>query len=153
MSADRAEQPRAPLRSVVVVGAGLAGAQTLAALRSQGFDGRVTVLGDEGLEPYDRPPLSKELLTRTEPAWLRDELGSDLGAADDVRLDDGATGLTLDEGRVTVRTTAGEVIADAAVLATGAHARLPHGWDALTLHTAADAAALRAGLGRGARLV
>lgn len=153
MSADRTEPPRAALRSVVVVGAGLAGAQTLAALRSQGFDGRVTVLGDEGLEPYDRPPLSKELLTRTEPAWLRDELGSDLGAADDVRLDDGATGLTLDEGRVTVRTTSGEVVADAAVLATGAHARLPHGWDALTLHTAADAAALRAGLGRGARLV
>ena len=56
--------------SVVVVGAGLAGAQTVAALRTHGFTGRVTLLGAEGVPPYDRPPLSKELLSRPEPAWL-----------------------------------------------------------------------------------
>jgi NADPH-dependent 2,4-dienoyl-CoA reductase/sulfur reductase-like enzyme len=142
-------------RSVVVVGAGLAGAGTVTALRDQGFSGRVTVLGAEAEEPYDRPPLSKELLTRTTPAWLADEVGTRLHDADDVRLGTRATGLTLGAGApVTVTTDDGEVRADAAVLATGAHAVLPAGWSgARTLHTAADAAALRADLAPGRRLV
>lgn len=141
--------------SVVVVGAGLAGAGTVTALRDQGFTGRVTVLGAEAEEPYDRPPLSKELLTRTTPAWLADEVGTRLHDADDVRLGTRATGLTLGAGApVTVTTDDGEVRADAAVLATGAHAVLPAGWSgARTLHTAADAAALRADLAPGRRLV
>ena len=141
------------LRSVVVVGAGLAGSQAGTELRRSGFTGQVTLLGAEGVEPYDRPPLSKELLTRTEPAWLRDELGADLDAAD-VRLDSPATGLELTASGVRVHLAGGAVVADAAVLATGAHAvRIP-GWDsALTLHTTADAATLRAALVPGARLV
>ena len=75
-------------RDVLVVGAGLAGARTVAELREAGFDGRIRVLGAEGVPPYDRPPLSKHLLDRTEPAWLSDEIGVDLSAlADEVRLD------------------------------------------------------------------
>ncbi|WP_415803290.1 FAD-dependent oxidoreductase, partial [Isoptericola cucumis] len=81
-------------RSVVVVGAGLAGAQTVAALRAHGFAGHVTLLGAEGVPPYDRPPLSKELLTRPAPVWLRDDIGVDVEKlADDVRLADPATHL------------------------------------------------------------
>lgn len=145
-------RPATP-RSVVVVGAGLAGGQTVTELRRQGFAGPVTLLGAEGVEPYDRPPLSKELLTRTEPAWLRDELGVDLGSAD-VRLDSPATGLELTADGVRVRHADGAVVADAVVLATGAHAVRVPGWDpALTLHTAADAAVLRTALVPGARLV
>ncbi len=125
------------VRSVVVVGAGLAGARTVQALRAAGFAGRVTLLGAEGLEPYDRPPLSKELLSRPEPAWLRDELDVDLTGAD-VRLAEPATGLHHDADGITVRTAAGLHTADAAVLATGAGPVRPAGWDAaLTLHTAA----------------
>lgn len=136
------------------MGAGLAATRAAVALREQGFDGRVTVLGAEGVAPYDRPPLSKELLRRTEPAWLRDELGAGLEVADDVRLAEPATGLRVGDGSVTVHTAVGQVTADAAVLATGAHAVRPPGWDAaLTLHTAADAAALRQLLEPGARLV
>ncbi|WP_149204293.1 FAD-dependent oxidoreductase [Actinotalea subterranea] len=150
----RGPLPRAAVRSVVVVGAGLAGAQAVTALRAEGFDGRITLLGAEGVEPYDRPPLSKELLTRPAPAWLRDELGLDLGAADDVRLGTAATGLRLDGARITVMTSEGPVEADAAVLATGAHAARPRDWPGvLTLHTAADAADLRARLTPGSRLV
>ena len=120
------------------------------------------MLGAEGVEPYDRPPLSKELLTRTEPAWLRDELGTDLSLADDVRLADAALSLEVDEaygadeGRtaVVVRTASGPVRADAAILATGSHALRPRGWEAaLTLHTTADAERLRAALTPGAHLV
>jgi 3-phenylpropionate/trans-cinnamate dioxygenase ferredoxin reductase component len=141
--------------SVVVVGAGLGGAGTVTALRDQGFTGRITVLGAEAEEPYDRPPLSKELLTRTTPARLADEIGTRLHAADDVRLGTGASGLHLGGAAPVVVTTDDDALAaDAVVLATGAHAVLPPGWTgALTLHTAADAARLRAVLAPGRRLV
>lgn len=140
-------------RHLVVVGAGLAGSQAVHAARDQGFAGRITLLGAEGVPPYDRPPLSKELFTRTAPAWLREELGSDAAAADDVRLADPATGLEIGPDAVVVRTAGGEVSADAAVLATGARAVLPAGWAARTLHTYDDAARLRDDLRPGARLV
>jgi len=134
---------------VVVVGAGIAGARTVLELRAQGFDGRVTLLGAEGVAPYDRPPLSKHLLDRPAPAWLADELGADaLAAADDVRLAAPATGLAVDDDGVRVGTADGDVAADAVVVATGAAAVRPLAWEnALTLHTAADAERLRAALG------
>ncbi|MBW4077699.1 MAG: FAD-dependent oxidoreductase [Acidobacteria bacterium] len=46
----------------VIVGGGLAGAKAAEALRTEGFDGRVVLLGDEHERPYDRPPLSKDYL-------------------------------------------------------------------------------------------
>ncbi|MFE7507534.1 NAD(P)/FAD-dependent oxidoreductase [Promicromonospora sp. NPDC057488] len=142
--------------SVVVVGAGLAGAQTSAALRQHGFEGRLTVLGAEGLPPYDRPPLSKELLKRTEPVWLADDLGIDLTAlVDDLRLADPATRLEADREQVVVRTASGDdVVADAVVLACGSAPLRPAGWDAaMTLHTAGDAERLRAAAVPGTRIV
>ena len=48
--------------SFVIVGAGLAGAKAAETLREEGFDGRVTLIGDEAERPYERPPLSKEHL-------------------------------------------------------------------------------------------
>ncbi|GAA2218037.1 FAD-dependent oxidoreductase [Promicromonospora sukumoe] len=142
---------------MVVVGAGLAGAQTAAALRKHGFEGHLTVLGAEGLPPYDRPPLSKELLKRTEPVWLADDLGTDLTAlVDDLRLADPATRLEADQERVVVRTASGDdVVADAVVLACGSAPLRPAGWDAaMTLHTAPDAERLRAAVAvPGMRLV
>ncbi|GAB6938156.1 NAD(P)/FAD-dependent oxidoreductase [Isoptericola variabilis] len=144
-------------RSVVVVGAGLAGAQTVAALRTHGFDGRITLLGAEGVPPYDRPPLSKELLTRPEPVWLSADLGVDVEAlADDVRLDEPALGLAAGPDGVVVTTGRGEVAADAVVLAVGSVPIVPPGFAASSLlHTAADADRLRSALrGRdGLRLV
>ncbi len=144
--------PASP-RSIVVAGAGLAATQVTTALREEGFDGRLTVLGSEGVAPYDRPPLSKHLLDRVEPAWLTTELGVDLSAlADEVRLDEPALGLTLGASGVRVATARGEVVADALIVATGAHAVRP--WTAaLTLHTAADAQVLRGALRAGDRLV
>jgi 3-phenylpropionate/trans-cinnamate dioxygenase ferredoxin reductase component len=56
-----------PIRDVVIVGAGQAGFQTAASLRQDGFDGRIFLIGDEPLLPYQRPPLSK--------AYLKDREG------------------------------------------------------------------------------
>jgi 3-phenylpropionate/trans-cinnamate dioxygenase ferredoxin reductase subunit len=53
----------------VIVGASLAGAKAAETLRSEGFDGRVVLVGDEAVRPYERPPLSKE--------YLRGEKGFD----------------------------------------------------------------------------
>src|SRR5512145_3278259 len=50
------------LDSVVVVGASLAGLRAVQALRRAGFAGRVVAIGEEAEPPYDRPPLSKEVL-------------------------------------------------------------------------------------------
>ena len=49
-------------QTFVIVGAGLAGAKAAEALRADGFNGRVVLLGEETERPYDRPPLSKEFL-------------------------------------------------------------------------------------------
>lgn len=143
------------LREVLVVGAGLAATQTVAALRERGFGGHVRVLGAEGVPPYDRPPLSKHLLDRPHPTWLADEVGSDVRAlADEVLLDTPALALDVGPHEAHVTTARGTFRADAVVLATGARAVRPPGWDdALTLHTAADADALRAALRPGSRLV
>ncbi len=53
---------------VLVVGASLAGATAAATLRERGRDGRILLVGDEPELPYERPPLSKELLLRTQSA-------------------------------------------------------------------------------------
>ncbi|GAA1714097.1 FAD-dependent oxidoreductase [Isoptericola hypogeus] len=142
----------------MVVGAGLAGAQTVAALRAHGFDGRITLLGAEGVPPYDRPPLSKELLTRPAPVWLRDDLGVDVEKlADDVRLADPATRLESRPDGAEVTTASGaRLVADAVVLAVGSEPVRPAGWEsAAVLHTADDADRLRAALRErpGLRLV
>src|SRR2546421_12873001 len=51
---------------VVIVGASLAGLRAGEALREEGFSGHLTIIGDEPDVPYDRPPLSKTVLT----GWL-----------------------------------------------------------------------------------
>jgi 3-phenylpropionate/trans-cinnamate dioxygenase ferredoxin reductase component len=129
---------------IVVVGGGLAGLHVVESLRTRGYAGHVTLLGAEGVAPYDRPPLSKEVL-------LGGDLATDLRAeADllalgaDLRFDEPA--LSLDaEGRV-VRTARGEHPADAVVLATGAVPRRVAGIDGHLLRTREDADSLRTAL-------
>lgn len=147
------------LGSILVVGAGLAGLRVAAELRARGFAGTLTVAGAEPLPPYDRPPLSKHLFDRAEPAWLADDGLGDLAAlADDVLLGHRATALRAEAeaAEVDLAGPAGErtLRADAVVLALGAHAVAPPTWQgALTLHTAEDAARLREASHAGARLI
>ena len=49
-------------QTFLIIGAGLAGTRAAEALRTEGFDGRVVMFGDEHTHPYDRPPLSKDYL-------------------------------------------------------------------------------------------
>ena len=53
---------------IVIVGASLAGLRAAEALRKEGFTGHLTIIGDEPEEPYDRPPLSKQVLKGWVPA-------------------------------------------------------------------------------------
>ena len=136
---------------VVVVGGSLAGLRTAEALRKQGHDDRITVVGAEPRLPYDRPPLSKQLLTG--------KVGADataLGGADDLGVEwllgRTASGLDLDRRRVVL--AGGEQIGfDALVLATGSRARrlpLLEGWTGVhLLRTLDDALALRQALDHG----
>jgi NADPH-dependent 2,4-dienoyl-CoA reductase/sulfur reductase-like enzyme len=111
---------------VVIVGGGLAGWRAAEELRAAGFDGRLTLLSDEQHPPYDRPPLSKQLLkadVQANPVHLARE-GSDETTLDlDLRRGVRAVGmrpgvvLTDDGG------TPGEVSYDALVIATGVRAR------------------------------
>ncbi|MGW2522218.1 NAD(P)/FAD-dependent oxidoreductase [Streptomyces sp. NPDC001617] len=110
------EQTTQSQRRVVVVGAGMAGVQTAVALREQGFQGTVTLIGAEPHQPYDRPPLSKAVL-----------LGKSEGSAFDVDFE--ALGIELRLGREVLGVRPGEheldteggpVPYDVLVLATGA---------------------------------
>ncbi|MGH9281708.1 MAG: NAD(P)/FAD-dependent oxidoreductase [Acidimicrobiales bacterium] len=65
-----------PERTFVIVGASLAGAKAAEALRHEGFDGRVVLVGEEPERPYERPPLSKDYLRREagrEKVYVHDE--------------------------------------------------------------------------------
>jgi NADPH-dependent 2,4-dienoyl-CoA reductase/sulfur reductase-like enzyme len=132
---------------VLVVGAGIGGLRTVEQLRSAGFQGRISLVGDEPHAPYDRPPLSKQVLTgewAPERTALRsvgdlDELG--------VRTHLGMRAVALRPGEVELADGA-SLHADAIVVATGLAARSLPGQPAEmhTLRTLDDALALRSAL-------
>ena len=110
------------LRRVAVVGASLAGLRAAEALRREGFDGELTLVGAERHRPYNRPPLSKQLLAGTmEPE--RTEFRTQLEA--EWRLGVAATGLDL-ERRVVALAGGPDLPFDGLVIATGASARAWH---------------------------
>jgi NADPH-dependent 2,4-dienoyl-CoA reductase/sulfur reductase-like enzyme len=133
---------------VLVVGASAAGLATAEALRRKGYQGPLTVLGGEPHLPYDRPPLSKQVLCgawRPERAQLRQpEMLSKLDAS--FVLGDPAVG--LDTTARAVATASGRILtAEAVVIATGLRPRTLPGQDGLAgvhvLRTLDDALALR----------
>lgn len=143
---------------VVILGAGHAGGTLAALLRQYGFAGPITMIGEEPIPPYQRPPLSK--------AWLKGEADADSLAlkplefyreqAIDFRP--GKRALALDRGVKRVRLDDdSEVSYDILVLATGARPialSLPGAElkGVMFLRTAADAERLKASIGPGKRL-
>jgi 3-phenylpropionate/trans-cinnamate dioxygenase ferredoxin reductase component len=138
--------------TAIVVGASLAGWRCIEMLRAEGFEGAIKLVGEERHLPYDRPPLSKQVLAGTWPAEkavLADrKRSSSLGVHEvlghrAVRLDVGARQIELDDGTV--------LDGDAVVLATGASPRrlpdtehLSQADGLFTLRTLDDSLALRA---------
>lgn len=144
-------------KGVVIVGAGHAGGTAAALLRQYGYEDPITLIGEEPIAPYQRPPLSK--------AWLKGEADADslalkpesfyAGADIDLRLSATVTEINRDARTVTLedgKTLGYEVL----ILATGARARLLDAPGAdldgvQPLRSAADAEALKARLGPGKR--
>ncbi|MFZ9628818.1 MAG: NAD(P)/FAD-dependent oxidoreductase [Ilumatobacteraceae bacterium] len=150
------------LEHVVVVGASLAGLRACEGLRQHGFEGRLTLVGDEAEVPYDRPPLSKAFLAGdwdAERIRLRKpEVFESLRL--DLRL--GARAVTLDTAAASLGLADGSSLAyDGLVLATGATPRRlddqPDVEGVLSLRTLRDSTELRSLLtadrGRPTRLV
>jgi 3-phenylpropionate/trans-cinnamate dioxygenase ferredoxin reductase subunit len=141
---------------VVVVGASLAGMTAAETLRQEGFEGSITIVGDEVRPPYDRPPLSKQVLAgawgseRVELPATRDELGIEW------RLGSPAVGLQLDDRQVLFEL--GPALPfDGLVIATGASPRQLPGTAEVagvhTLRTLDDCVAIRSALEAGVERV
>ncbi|MEV0373791.1 FAD-dependent oxidoreductase [Streptomyces sp. NPDC050636] len=150
------------MRTVTIVGASLAGLYAARALRSQGFDGRLVVIGAERHRPYDRPPLSKDFLAR-EPGEPAAEAGAlalsdaeeEAELAAEWLLGTPAVGLDA-AGRAVLLADGRRIVTDGVVIATGAVPRTLPGPPlngVQTLRTLDDALALRAELHAGARQV
>jgi len=111
-------------QTIVIVGAGHAGGRAAQAMRAAGFEGAVILVGEEAFEPYERPPLSKELLQTDDglerarlhdPAWYEEH---------DVELLKGETAVALDTAAKTVTLAdGGELRYDKLLLTTGARVR------------------------------
>jgi 3-phenylpropionate/trans-cinnamate dioxygenase ferredoxin reductase subunit len=130
-----------PASRAVVVGGSLAGVTAVDALRCRGFDGHITLIGDEPYGAYSRPPLSKGVLAGLEPA--DSVMLPPPPAGVDVRVRTRAAGLDLQ--RRVVRLADGEEVPyDRLVIATGARARTLGGpAPATVLRDLDDALALR----------
>jgi NADPH-dependent 2,4-dienoyl-CoA reductase/sulfur reductase-like enzyme len=142
---------------IVIVGASLAGLRGAEALRKEGFKGQLTMIGDEPDEPYDRPPLSKQV----QKGWVQanhTKLPRLREIDAEWRLGVAATG--LDRAKGVVRLANGdEIPGDALLIATGVRSRpWPNPREAslagvFTLRTSADAAKLQAALAAKPRRV
>ncbi|MCB0994984.1 MAG: FAD-dependent oxidoreductase, partial [Acidimicrobiales bacterium] len=145
-------------RRVVVVGASLAAIRAADAFRRAGFEGSLTLVGDEPHQPYDRPPLSKDVLAgQRSPSTTRlhdDDKLAELGI--EWRLGVRAESLDVDAGRVALA-DGDQLPFDRLLIATGARPRRLPGTDGVagvhTLRTLDDCEGLRADLEAGPRRV
>ena len=145
------------VRRITIVGASLAGLRAAETLRDRGFDGALTLVGDEPHRPYDRPPLSKQVLQGTwepEQTFFRRKDGYDaLGL--DMRLGVRATSADLRARRVTL-SDGSYADYDGLIIATGARVRTLPGIaprpGLLTLRNLDDALVLREALARATRV-
>jgi NADPH-dependent 2,4-dienoyl-CoA reductase/sulfur reductase-like enzyme len=135
------------VRTIAIVGVSLAGLRAAEALRREGFDGRIVAIGEEPHLPYDRPPLSKELLAGV---WEPDQIVLRRQGVDDLDLDWrlDARAIRLDPRAREVELHDGELVSyDGLVIATGASPRplpnQPAMGGVCMLRTLDDALALR----------
>jgi 3-phenylpropionate/trans-cinnamate dioxygenase ferredoxin reductase component len=147
------------MRTIVIIGAGQAGAVVAAKLRSLGFDGALTIIGDEPHAPYERPPLSKDYLMGEMPAERLRLRSPEFWAEQNITLRLGQSVTSIDTVAQTV-TLGGEVLPyDELALTTGSTPRrLPAAIGGalpgtFTVRTLADIDAMKPEFREGARLV
>ncbi|MEM5399357.1 MULTISPECIES: 3-phenylpropionate/cinnamic acid dioxygenase ferredoxin--NAD(+) reductase subunit [Paraburkholderia] len=144
--------------TIVIVGAGQTGALAAAELRQQGYAGRVVLIGEEAHAPYERPPLSKDVLLQPQTARCAIH-GEGYYTEQNIELKLGVAVTALDAQARVVTLSNGESIAfDELLLATGARVRRLPMLDALgenvyTLRTLEDAQRLLPVLQRGKRVL
>lgn len=146
------------MQRVVVVGAGLAGHNVVDLLRRKGFDGEITLVGDERYAPYDRPPLSKDCLWSEEdpqPRLLGDPA---VYVEQGITLRTGTAAVALDTAHKRVELAdGGQLPYDALVIASGSRARtLPALGDHIGVHalrTFDDCLAVRHELATGPQVI
>jgi NADPH-dependent 2,4-dienoyl-CoA reductase/sulfur reductase-like enzyme len=151
------QSPTSQPSRIVIIGASLAGASAAIALRDQGYQGELTVIGEESQLPYERPPLSKAVLIgeRDEPDWVAEEATY---ADKDISLRLGTMATRIDRARKVVVASRTEYPYDKLLIATGSGSRrldLP-GADLeglLTLRTLEESLGLRERFTEGARIV
>ncbi|MFC0447740.1 NAD(P)/FAD-dependent oxidoreductase [Rhodococcus jostii] len=145
------------LSTVVIVGTGIAGASAAQTLRSEGFRGRVVLIGDEPSPPYRRPTVSKDLLSGATPAEKTALKPDSFWRERDIELITGATAVALDTGTRCLTLSSGESLYfDALLLATGGRARRLDGVSGahvFTLRSMGDADSLRESIRRTGSLL
>ena len=143
---------------VVIVGASLGGFRTASALRRLGFDGRVTLVGDEPHLPYDRPPLSKEVLVGEKQPGDALFRTPEFFEEQEIELRLGSPAVALDGGARIITPATGERLDyHAAVIATGARPRRLPGVGTIpgvhVMRTLDDSRAIRSALDDARHLV
>ena len=113
------------IKRVIIIGAGQAGGETAQRLRQGGFEGDVTLIGEEPLAPYQRPPLSKKYLAGELDAERLQLRPPEVYAEEQIALLTGTRAVWIDRANRRVRLEGGrELSYDALVLATGARPRM-----------------------------
>lgn len=141
---------------MVIIGAGECGGRAALALRDLGFDGPVTLIGDEPHLPYERPPLSKEAMTGDAPA-IKAIASDEMLAERSIKHIRSVQAVAIDRAAHSVRLSNGSTMPyDKLLLATGSTPRrLPMpglGPRCVYLRTFNDALAIRAHLSAGNRI-
>lgn len=144
--------------SILIIGASVAGLRTAQALRMKGFTETITMVGEEPHHPYDKPPLSKEMLLPEGDGAPVPLLTPEQLAELDVDLRLGVRAISLDVSARTVMTDDGQVLTfERLVIATGVTPRMLSGTQHLTgvhtLRNVEDAVALRAALASASDVV
>jgi p-cumate 2,3-dioxygenase ferredoxin reductase subunit len=151
--------PAAEIGRIVIAGAGQAGGRAAEALRANGYQGAITMIGEEAHPPYERPQLSKQMLTKSGYQVVYLKPIDQWSGALDIDIVTGTAVVACNSERQTVSTSRGDKVSyDRLLIATGTQPRRIDGIERTSariqyLRSIEDALQLRKSLEAGARVV